>query len=131
MARNLVSIVKEKMIEYYAGDSRRVHHFLKVHSFAKLIAEMEGMEPDEMQLLEIAALAHDIGIKNAELKYGYNNGSLQNRSSEARWLLREAGAEDAAVGEGMLSGGTSPHLQEYRRFGLSDTGGGRFPRQHV
>ena len=72
MARNLVSIVKEKMIEYYAGDSRRVHHFLKVHSFAKLIAEMEGMEPDEMQVLEIAALAHDIGIKNAELKYGYN-----------------------------------------------------------
>ena len=68
MARNLVSIVKEKMIEYYAGDSRRVHHFLKVHSFAKLIAEMEGMEPDEMQVLEIAALAHDIGIKNAELK---------------------------------------------------------------
>lgn len=45
MARDLVSIVKEKMIEYYAGDSRRVHHFLKVHSFAKLIAEMEGMEP--------------------------------------------------------------------------------------
>ena len=51
MARKLVSIVKEKMIEYYAGDSRRVHHFLKVHSFAKLIAEMEGMEPDEMQVL--------------------------------------------------------------------------------
>ena len=79
MARNLVSIVKEKMIEYYAGDSRRVHHFLKVHSFAKLIAEMEGMEPDEMQVLEIAALAHDIGIKNAELKYGYNNGKLQEQ----------------------------------------------------
>ena len=99
MARNLVSIVKEKMIEYYAGDSRRVHHFLKVHSFAKLIAEMEGMEPDEMQVLEIAALAHDIGIKNAELKYGYNNGKLQEQEGppEARRLLREAGAEDAAV----------------------------------
>ena len=99
MARNLVSIVKEKMIEYYAGDSRQVHHFLKVHSFAKLIAEMEGMEPDEMQVLEIAALAHDIGIKNAELKYGYNNGKLQEQEGppEARRLLREAGAEDAAV----------------------------------
>lgn len=99
MARNLVSIVKEKMIEYYAWDSRRVHHFLKVHSFAKLIAEMEGMEPDEMQVLEIAALAHDIGIKNAELKYGYNNGKLQEQEGppEARRLLREAGAEDAAV----------------------------------
>ena len=45
MARELVSIVKEKMIEYYAGDSRRVHHFLKVHSFAKLIAEIENMDP--------------------------------------------------------------------------------------
>lgn len=99
MARDLVSIVKEKMIEYYAGDFRRVHHFLKVHSFAKLIAEMEGMEPDEMQVLEIAALAHDIGIKNAELKYGYNNGKLQEQEGppEARRLLREAGAEDAAV----------------------------------
>ena len=99
MARNLVSIVKEKMIEYYAGDSRRVHHFLKVNSFAKLIAEMEGMEPDEMQVLEIAALAHDIGIKNAELKYGYNNGKLQEQEGppEARRLLREAGAEDAEV----------------------------------
>ena len=99
MARDLVSIVKEKMIEYYAGDSRRVHHFLKVQSFAKLIAEMEGMEPDEMQVLEIAALAHDIGIKNAELKYGYNNGKLQEQEGppEARRLLREAGAEDAAV----------------------------------
>ena len=99
MARNLVSIVKEKMIEYYAGDSRRVHHFLKVHSVAKLIAEREGMEPDEMQVQEIAALAHDIGIKNAELKYGYNNGKLQEQEGppEARRLLREAGAEDAAV----------------------------------
>ena len=93
MARNFVSIVKEKMIEYYAGDSRRVHHFLKVHSFAKLIAEMEGMEPDEMQVLEIAALAHDIGIKNAELKYGYNNGSCRNRRDH----LRQDGCSERQV----------------------------------
>ena len=79
MEQNLVSIVKDKMIEYYAGDSRRVHHFLKVHSFAKLIAELENMQPDELEVLEIAALTHDIGIKNAELKYGYNNGRLQEQ----------------------------------------------------
>ena len=52
MARKLVSIVKEKMIEYYAGDSRRVHHFLKVHSFAKLIAEIENMDPGEQEVLD-------------------------------------------------------------------------------
>ena len=78
------------MIEYYAGDSRRVHHFLKVHSFAKLIGELEGMQADELEILEIAALTHDIGIKNAEMKYGYNNGRLQEQEgpSEARRLLR-------------------------------------------
>lgn len=99
MEQNLVSIVKDKMIEYYAGDSRRVHHFLKVHSFAKLIAELENMQPDELEVLEIAALTHDIGIKNAELKYGYNNGRLQEQEGppEARRLLREAGAGDASV----------------------------------
>lgn len=99
MEQNLVSIVKDKMIEYYAGDSRRVHHFLKVHSFAKLIAELENMQPDELEVLEIAALTHDIGIKNAELKYGYNNGRLQEQEGppEARRLLREAGAGEASV----------------------------------
>lgn len=99
MARKLVSIVKEKMIEYYAGDSRRVHHFLKVHSFAKMIAEIENMDPGEQEVLEIAALTHDIGIKNAELKYGYNNGRLQEQEGppEARRLLRDAGADERAV----------------------------------
>ncbi len=99
MEQNLVSIVKDKMIEYYAGDSSRVHHFLKVHSFAKLIAELENMQPDELEVLEIAALTHDIGIKNAELKYGYNNGRLQEQEGppEARRLLREAGAGEASV----------------------------------
>ena len=99
MARELVSIVKEKMIEYYAGDSRRVHHFLEVHSFAKLIAEIENMDPGEQEVLEIAALTHDIGIKNAELKYGYNNGRLQEQEGppEARRLLRDAGADERAV----------------------------------
>ena len=46
-SRELKSRVKEKMIEYYAGDARRIHHFLKVHSFAKLIGEMEGVTGEE------------------------------------------------------------------------------------
>lgn len=29
----------EKMMEYYAGDPKRVQHFLKVYEFAKLIGE--------------------------------------------------------------------------------------------
>lgn len=99
MDRDIVSEVKEKMIVYYAGDSRRVHHFLKVHSFAKLIGEMEGITSAELELLELAALVHDIGIKNAERKYGYNNGRLQEQEGppEARRLLREASAGDDII----------------------------------
>ena len=70
ISRDLESRVKEKMIENYTGDARRIHHFLKVHSFAKLIGEMEGVAGKEMEILEVAALVHDIGIKNSEKKYG-------------------------------------------------------------
>lgn len=89
ISRDLESRVKEKMIEYYTGDARRIHHFLKVHSFAKLIGEMEGIAGKEMEILEVAALVHDIGIKNSEKKYGYNTGKTQEKegSPEAEKLL--------------------------------------------
>ena len=88
-SRELKSRVKEKMIEYYAGDARRIHHFLKVQSFAKLIGEMEGVTGEELEILEVAALVHDIGIKNSEKKYGYNTGKTQEKEGppEAEKLL--------------------------------------------
>ena len=33
-----------KMIEFYRGDPARIQHFVKVHSFAKLIGEEEHLE---------------------------------------------------------------------------------------
>ena len=98
-SRNIISLVKEKMIEYYAGDVRRINHFLKVHSFAKLIGEMEHLPDEELRILEIAALVHDIGIKNSEIKYGYNNGKTQEEEEppEAEKLLRELGLEETVI----------------------------------
>lgn len=97
--RSMVSLVKEKMIEYYSGDARRINHFLKVHSFAKLIGEMEGMPEGELQILEIAALVHDIGIKNSEERYGYNNGKTQEQEGppEAEKLLRALKCDEALI----------------------------------
>ncbi len=97
--RSKVSLVKEKMIEYYAGDARRINHFLKVHSFAKLIGEMEHLSDEELRILEIAALVHDIGIKNSEIKYGYNNGKTQEEEGppEAEKLLKELGLEETVI----------------------------------
>lgn len=32
------------MIELYGGDAKRIQHFCKVHSYAKLIAETEKVD---------------------------------------------------------------------------------------
>ncbi len=69
--------VMEAMIEYYAGDAMRINHFLKVYGFAKVIGEMEGLAEEMQELLEIAALVHDIGIKISEEKYKSAAGQYQ------------------------------------------------------
>lgn len=72
-----------EMINYYQGDPKRIQHFLKVHSFAKFIAEQENLTPDKLYILEIASLMHDIGIKIAEQKYNSSNGKYQELEGPA------------------------------------------------
>lgn len=38
--------VTAAMIAYDAGDPMRIHHFLKVHAFARLIGLSEGLSAD-------------------------------------------------------------------------------------
>lgn len=78
------------MMRYYQGDARRVHHFLKVYGFAKAIGEAEALGGETQEILEIAALTHDIGIKNSEAKYGSASGERQQIEGppEADKLLR-------------------------------------------
>ena len=72
-----------EMIAYYSGDPKRIQHFTKVHSYAKLIGELSGMQGEELLTLEAAAYVHDIGIKVAEEKYGSSNGRLQEQEGPA------------------------------------------------
>ena len=65
------------MIEYFGSDKKRIHHFLKVYSFAKTIGESENLLPDDLELLEISAIVHDIGIKVSEEKYNSSAGKYQ------------------------------------------------------
>lgn len=74
---NIINDLFIKMIEYYSGDVKRIQHFMKVHSFAKLISEMEQLDKNIIELIEITALVHDIGIKSAEKKYNSNSGKYQ------------------------------------------------------
>ena len=59
-----------RMIEYEDGCVERVNHFLKVFAFAKTIAEGEGLDRETQDVLEAAAVTHDVGIRVCFEKYG-------------------------------------------------------------
>lgn len=84
-----------KTIAYFSGDPRRIQHFIKVHSLARLIGHMERLPDEQLVILEAAAYVHDIGIKPAEQLYGTCNGKLQETlgPEQARILLEECGFE--------------------------------------
>ena len=46
------------MIKYDGGDAPLIQHFVKVHDFARMIAIAEGMNEEELFVLEAAAILH-------------------------------------------------------------------------
>lgn len=88
-----------EMINYYSGDPRRIQHFMKVHSFAKLIGTCEQLDDYTLFLLETAALVHDIGIKLCEETYGSCNGKLQEKEGPplAKEMLARLGFEENLI----------------------------------
>lgn len=88
-----IEAVINAMTVYDAGDPMRIHHFLKVHAFARLIGLEEGLDPDAQFILETAAVVHDIGIHRAEAVYGSSHGKYQEElgPAEADVLLTRLG----------------------------------------
>lgn len=85
--------VKLKMIEFNAGDPKQIQHFIKVYEFASLIGKEEGLEANTQEILEVAALVHDIGITRARELYGTSEGKYQEKEGPAlaKKLLEEIG----------------------------------------
>lgn len=66
-----------KTINYFDADVKRINHFIKVHSFARIIGMCENIQGFERAALELTAIVHDIGIKVSEAKYGSAAGKYQ------------------------------------------------------
>ena len=83
----------DRMIEFDQGNAKRIQHFIKVHAYAKMIGEREGMSGESLETLEAAALVHDIGIKPALEKHGSHAGPLQEKEGAplAKEMLHETG----------------------------------------
>jgi len=79
------------MIEYFGTDIPRINHALKVYGFASCIAQREELPEQELLIVDLAAILHDIGIKVAEKKYNSSNGHFQEIEGPAvaRALLSE------------------------------------------
>lgn len=87
MDDNVVQQVLKKAVLYFEDDARRIHHLLKVYAFARNIAVLEGLTGDGLLTVEISAILHDIGIKEAERKY--NSSSARFQQEEGPAVARE------------------------------------------
>lgn len=83
------------MINYEKGCAKRVNHFLKVHSFAKIIAENEKVDKDTAFLIETVSILHDIGIRASLEKHNSSSGKYQQIEGPAlaEKILKEQGFE--------------------------------------
>ncbi len=79
-----------RMLAFDAGDPDLIQHFTKVHAYAALLAECEGLDAHTAEILEAAAIVHDIAIPLCNEKYGSHPGPLQEK--EGPPLVRQLAA---------------------------------------
>lgn len=75
----MINTMLNRMIAYNAGDPMRIQHSVKVFAFAQNIARNEQCSENLVFILSMAAILHDIGIRNAEEKYHSSAGNYQER----------------------------------------------------
>jgi len=82
-----------RMVRYFGDDIKRIGHALKVYGFTQAILAGEGLKGDQKLITELAAILHDIGIKEAERKYNSSAGHYQEIEGPpiARRILSECG----------------------------------------
>ena len=95
----MVETIMEEMMSYYAGQGKRINHFMKVFTFAQMIGKGEKLDEKTQKILEITALMHDIGIKISEEKYGSSAGHYQEIEGP---IIAKKILEDKDVDEDMI-----------------------------
>jgi putative nucleotidyltransferase with HDIG domain len=96
-----ISAIRDKLIDemkkVFAGDQRRIEHTLGVLDYAERIQAEEG---GDAMVVKAAAILHDIGIAQAERKYGSSaakyhqiEGPIMARGILAKYDLDKADVE--------------------------------------
>ena len=92
------SIFIKEMENYFGSDAKRINHAKKVTGFAKQILMTE---PGNPEIVIPAAIFHDIGIHEAERKFGSAAGSYQEKEGPpiARNILEKYPIDKQAIEE--------------------------------
>jgi len=109
--------VAVKMKQYFGTDFKRIGHAGRVARYAEKIGKNEKAD---MAVVLCAAYLHDIGIKNAEEKYGSAKAEHQHVEGPpvARKILQDLGAREALIDEvcDIISHHHHPRDSETRNF---------------
>ena len=73
--------ITKLLVDFFENDYRRIDHAQRVLHHSKEIMDQKGGADHDVVIA--CALLHDVGIKPAEAKFGYNNGKLQEEYGPA------------------------------------------------
>lgn len=87
------------MIASSEGNQNDISHFMMVWAYARTIGYLEGLDERTQQILEIAALVHDIACPLCRVKYGNTSGKLQEQEGIplARTFLEEFDLDEMSI----------------------------------
>ena len=87
-----------EMKRYFGRDFKRIGHAIDVARYAEHIVKEEGGDP---AVVLMAAILHDIGIRNAELKYRSSEACYQEKEGPpvAREILSRVGVREELIQE--------------------------------
>ncbi|HBO70287.1 MAG TPA: phosphohydrolase [Deltaproteobacteria bacterium] len=88
--------VRKEVERFFGEDARRIAHALEVTSHALRIQAVEG---GDREVVTMASLLHDVGIKPAEERYKSSAGHYQEKLGPpvAEKILKELGVEGRKI----------------------------------
>lgn len=91
--------IMKKMIDFSSGDIHDIDHLIRVWTYARTIAELEGLDTETQYILEVAAITHDIACPLCREKYGDTNGKRQEAEGApmVRDFLRDTGMTEEQI----------------------------------
>ena len=88
-----------EMVAFFKGDPEQIQHSVKVYGFARMIGIAEGIDERTQEILEIAAILHDIGVRPAREKYQSSAGKFQEIEGPvvAKEILKRLGLPETVI----------------------------------